>query len=75
MCIYLRAETETLYQRLIKSRKSRPLVEKEDDNELRNKIVNLWKIREEGYVQSASVTIDVDNLSVKEILIKILSLI
>ena len=75
MCIYLRAGTETLYQRLIKSRKSRPLVEKEDDTELRNKIVNLWNIREEGYVQSASVTIDVDNLSVKEILIKILSLI
>lgn len=74
-CIYLRAGIETLFQRLIKSRKSRPLVEKEDDNELRNKIVNLWKVREEGYVQSASFTIDVDNLSVKEILIKILSLI
>lgn len=57
----------------MKSRKSRPLVEKEEDSELRAKIINLWDIREEGYVQSASVTIDVDNLSIKDILVKILS--
>ena len=75
LCIYLRASTDTLYQRLMKSRKSRPLVEKEDDSELKNKILNLWEIRELGYIQAASVTIDVDNLSVKDILIKILSLI
>ncbi len=72
-CIYLRAKVETIYQRLMKSRKSRPLVEKEEDSELRAKIINLWDIREEGYVQSASVTIDVDNLSIKDILVKILS--
>ena len=74
-CIYLRANIETLTQRLMHSRKSRPLVHKEESHALSNKIDELYLEREQGYRESASIIIDVDNLSLKEILVKILSIV
>ena len=74
-CIYLKAGVETLCQRLLKSRKARPLVVQESENDLRSKIHNLKEAREPGYVESASHIVLVDDLSIKEILIIILKLI
>lgn len=74
-CIYLRANIETLTQRLMHSRKSRPLVHKEESQSLSNKIDELYLEREVGYKESASIIIDVDNLSLKDILVKILSIV
>jgi len=74
-CIYLRASIETLTQRLMHSRKSRPLVHKEENHALSNKIDELYLEREQGYRESASIIIDVDNLSLKDVLVKILSII
>lgn len=72
-CIYLKASLETLYKRLEKSRKQRPLVKYEEGVNLKETIYNLYKQREEGYNYCASITIEVDNLTLKEILIKILA--
>lgn len=72
-CIYLKANLETLHRRLEKSRKQRPLVKKEEESDLKEKITNLFQQREAGYNYCSSITIEVDNLSLKEILIKILS--
>ncbi|PKO98808.1 MAG: shikimate kinase [Bacteroidetes bacterium HGW-Bacteroidetes-8] len=74
-CIYLRASIDTLTQRLMHSRKSRPLVHKEESHSLSNKIDELYLEREGGYRESASIIIDVDNLSLKDILVKILSIV
>jgi shikimate kinase len=74
-CIYLRADIETLIRRLIKSRKSRPLVSAELNSSLRERVTELFNRREEGYLRSASIIIDVDNLSIKETLERVLSVI
>ncbi|MDD2419179.1 MAG: dephospho-CoA kinase [Bacteroidales bacterium] len=71
-CIYLKASLDTLLERLEKSRKQRPLVKNDEGMYLSEKIATLFKEREEGYEYCASLTLDVNNLSVKEILIKIL---
>lgn len=74
-CIYLKASLETLNRRLEKSRKQRPLVKNEEGINLENTISTLYEQREEGYNYCASITIEVDHLTLKEILIKILALI
>lgn len=72
-CIYLKANLETLNKRLEKSRKQRPLVKNEEVESLKERITNLYKEREVGYNYCSSVIIEVDNLSLKEVLIKILA--
>lgn len=72
-CIYLKASLETLNKRLKKSRKERPLIKDEEGIGLQETILELHTQREEGYNYSASIIIEVDNLSLKEILIKILA--
>ena len=72
-CIYLRASKETLFNRLIASRKSRPLVSDENSEALSEKIERLFSEREEGYIGCASLIIDADTLSVKETVAKIIS--
>ncbi len=74
-CIYLKASLETLYNRLDKSRKQRPLVKNEKGIDLKETITSLYKQREEGYNYCASIIIEVDNLSLKEILVKTLALV
>ncbi len=71
-CIYLRADIETLTRRLIKSRKSRPLVSSDSESSLKERITELFKKREEGYLRSSSIIIDVDNLTIKETIDRIL---
>lgn len=72
-CIYLKASLETLNKRLEKSRKQRPLVKHEEGVNLTETIATLYQQREEGYNYCSSITIEVDHLTLKEILIKILS--
>lgn len=72
-CIYLKASLETLNKRLEKSRKQRPLVKYEEGVNLKETITSLYQQREEGYNYCAAITIEVDHLSLKEILIKILA--
>jgi len=72
-CIYLKASLETLNRRLEKSRKQRPLVKHEEGVNLKETIYNLYQQREKGYNYCSSITIEVDHLTLKEILIKILA--
>lgn len=71
-CIYLKAHISTLEKRLINSRRERPLVNKESDSKLRERIELLFHSRRAGYEESSSLTIEVDNLSMNEILTKIM---
>lgn len=72
-CIYLKASGETLYKRLIASRKSRPLVAEEKPGALIETINKLFAEREEGYISCATLIVDADSLSVKETVAKIIS--
>ncbi|MEA4867292.1 MAG: shikimate kinase [Bacteroidia bacterium] len=71
-CIYLKASLETLTSRLEKSHKQRPLVKDSEGLFQSGKIAELFHEREPGYQECASHVIDVDNLSMKDILIKIM---
>jgi shikimate kinase len=71
-CIYLKASLETLINRLEKSHKQRPLVKDSEGLFQPGKIAELFRERESGYLECASLVIDVDNLSIKDILIRIL---
>lgn len=62
--IYLRIRPETVYERL-KADTTRPLLQGDDP---KGKIYELMEKRKEAYEGSADIVIDVDNLSIEEIL-------
>lgn len=67
-CIYLKASTDTIANRLAKAHKSRPLVKDKSEDELRKEVERLFKEREPGYESAAKLIVNVDNISVREIL-------
>lgn len=73
LCIYLKASLETLTERLVKAKKSRPLVKDKSDTELRNEVVRLFNEREPGYDSVAKLVVCVDKKTIREILSEILS--
>lgn len=62
--IYLRIRPETVYERL-KNDTTRPLLQGDDP---KGKIYRLMESRKEAYESSADIVLDVDELSVEEIL-------
>ena len=75
MCIYLKASIDTLLQRLLKSRKERPLISEMESADLRKRIESLLEKREEHYKNTATIVVNIDGLSVNKILEEILRLI
>lgn len=72
-CIYLKASLETITERLVKAKKSRPLVKDKSDSELRLQVTQLFNERKTGYESAADLTICVDDTNVREILAKIMN--
>ncbi len=70
--IYLRCKVDTLHYRLSKNYRNRPLLEDLSSEQFRERIVNLLHEREEGYQAVASLTLDIDNLSIREIVEQIM---
>lgn len=66
--IYLRARPETIYDRL-KNDTTRPLLQGDDPM---GRIRRLMKEREEAYTETADIIVDVDGLSMEDILDQIL---
>jgi len=71
-CIYLKGSAETLTKRLSKSRKVRPMIIDKGPYDLKNHIESLLDGREKQYVDTASITIEIDGLSANEIIERIL---
>ena len=72
-CIYLKASTDILTERISKSRKERPLVQGVSSAELRERIEELMREREPQYEEAASIVIETDGLSATEIINKIMA--
>ncbi len=72
-CIYLKATQETQIDRLSKSWRGRPNIEKLTSEEYEKGIRELFETRRSGYEYCCSLAIDVDNKSVKELITEILS--
>ena len=72
-CIYLKASLETITERLVKAKKTRPLVKEKSDSELRLHIAQLFDQRKTGYESAADLTISVDNTNIRQILSEIMS--
>lgn len=72
-CIYLRASLKTLIERLERSHRERPLLHFKEQHRFEEVIVDLFKIREPGYQECASLVIDIDTLRVNDILKQIIS--
>lgn len=66
-CIYLKAETDTLYRRLRGESGHRPMLKAEDGALLRTRIGRLLEERGPLYEKTARRTIATDGLSVKQI--------
>ena len=63
-CVYLRTSVETLVSRLTVEATGRPLLKASD---LRNRILELMRQREETYGRVAHLIIDTDGKNVREI--------
>ena len=73
-CIYLRAEIETIKKRLERGKKSRPLLQEINiENESNNLIHEFFTVREGGYLNAASIIIDVDDKNIDEIVNEVIS--
>lgn len=71
-CIYLRGNSATLTYRLIKAKKSRPHIKEKSGEDLEKEISRLFSVREQGYKYSATLIIDVDGKSIREIVEEII---
>jgi len=71
-CIYLRGNSATLTDRLIKAKKSRPHIKEKSGEDLEKEISRLFSVREQGYKYSATLIIDVDSKSIREIVDEII---
>lgn len=74
-CIYLKANKETLCTRIIKSHKKRPLMQNLTPEQISEKIEYMLAHRESGYIEVSKAVIEVDNLTVNEVIGKIVTLI
>ena len=72
-CIYLKASTNILTERVSRSRKERPLIQGANSAELRQRIEELMREREPQYEEAASIVIETDSLSATEIINKIMT--
>ncbi len=73
-CIYLRASQELLTERLMTHKGKRPVVDNIDDASLHEEISTLFEKRKPGYEAAASIIIDVDGKSVRDLLVEIISI-
>jgi len=71
-CIYLKASTQLLAERLATHRGKRPVVDNIDDHSLHEEISPLFDRRKTGYENSASIIIDTEGKSINSILTEIL---
>ena len=74
-CIYLKANEITLQNRISKSHKSRPLMKNLTSVQMTEKISDMLSVRETGYLDVSKAVVDVDNLTISEVVGKIISLI
>ncbi|MDD3989031.1 MAG: shikimate kinase [Bacteroidales bacterium] len=65
-CVYLRARPETIAVRVLAGGQNRPLLRQKDNTDLIDKIRGMLNEREEGYLESSSLVIDTDCLTVEE---------
>ena len=74
-CIYLQANQSTLQNRIAKSHKNRPLMKNLTSEQMSEKISDMLSAREAGYLEVSKAVIDVDNLTISEVVGKIITLI
>ncbi len=74
-CIYLKASIVTLKERLLTSKKERVLIKDIKEDNFNHEIQFFIDKREEGYLETAHHVIEIDHLTIKDILKKIMSLI
>jgi shikimate kinase len=73
-CIYLKANEITLQNRIIKSHKSRPLMKNLTPEQMSEKIFDMLSVREAGYLDVSKAVVNVDNLTISEVVGKIITL-
>lgn len=74
-CIYLKANETTLQSRIAKSHKNRPLMKNLTTEQMSEKISDMLSVREAGYLDVSKAVVDVDNLTISEVVGKIITLI
>lgn len=74
-CIYLKASLSTIITRLRRAKKNRPILNEISENGEEARFKELFEAREEGYNNSASFILDVDNKSIRQIVDEIIAVI
>jgi shikimate kinase len=65
----------TLQSRIAKSHKNRPLMKNLTTEQMSEKISDMLSVREAGYLDVSKAVVDVDNLTISEVVGKIITLI
>jgi shikimate kinase len=73
-CIYLSADFNTLSKRLVKGKRGRPFLSDLSCTEEEERIRQLFKIREDGYLQTAAHIVNTDEKSIRQIVDEIIKL-
>ena len=74
-CIYLKANFDTISKRLVRRKLGRPYLKEVSEKDEIEKIKELFAIREEGYLKSATHVITTDNKNITQLVSEIIALI